>query len=170
MDILNNLALGFSVAGSPENLMYCFIGALLGTFIGVLPGIGRRDDRDAAAADLLPDADRFADHAGRHLLRLAYGGSTTAILVNLPRRSVVLGDRHRRLQNGPARQSRNGAGDCRHRLVYSRHHRHAVDRRFRRPAQLHRAAIRLARILRTDRPRLHRLHGVAHGSIVKGLP
>jgi len=40
MDLLNNLALGFGVAFTPINLMYCFIGCILGTLIGVLPGIG----------------------------------------------------------------------------------------------------------------------------------
>src|SRR6478735_7410531 len=85
MDILNNLALGFSVAGSPENLMYCFIGALLGTFIGVLPGIGPT----ATIAMLLPLTYYLSPTAS--LIMLAgiyygsqYGGSTTAILVNLP--------------------------------------------------------------------------------------
>jgi putative tricarboxylic transport membrane protein len=40
MDLFSNLALGFSTAGSPENLLFCLIGVLLGTLIGVLPGIG----------------------------------------------------------------------------------------------------------------------------------
>ena len=40
MDLINNLALGFGVAFTPINLMYAFIGCLLGTLIGVLPGIG----------------------------------------------------------------------------------------------------------------------------------
>ena len=40
MDILNNLLLGFSVALSLQNLLYCFIGVALGTLIGVLPGVG----------------------------------------------------------------------------------------------------------------------------------
>ncbi len=40
MDILSNLALGFSVAVTLQNLAYCFIGVFLGTLIGVLPGIG----------------------------------------------------------------------------------------------------------------------------------
>ena len=40
MDLFNNLALGFGVAFTPINLMYAFIGCLLGTLIGVLPGIG----------------------------------------------------------------------------------------------------------------------------------
>src|SRR3546814_13035416 len=40
MELLSNLALGFEVAFSPVTLFYCFVGAFLGTFIGVLPGIG----------------------------------------------------------------------------------------------------------------------------------
>ena len=40
MELLNHLALGFSVALTPVNLLYGFIGSLLGTLIGVLPGIG----------------------------------------------------------------------------------------------------------------------------------
>src|SRR5437763_3839968 len=40
MDVISNLGLGFSVALTIQNIAYCFIGALLGTLIGVLPGIG----------------------------------------------------------------------------------------------------------------------------------
>ena len=40
MELLDNLALGFATALSPENLLYCFVGVLLGTLVGVLPGIG----------------------------------------------------------------------------------------------------------------------------------
>ena len=40
MDLLSNLALGFGVAFTPINLLYAFIGCMLGTLIGVLPGIG----------------------------------------------------------------------------------------------------------------------------------
>src|SRR3546814_2165195 len=50
MDLLSNLALGFEVAFSPVNLFYCFVGVFLGTFIGVLPGIGAL----AAVSMLLP--------------------------------------------------------------------------------------------------------------------
>ena len=50
MDALANLAMGLQVAVSPENLMYCLIGVLLGTLIGVLPGIGTT----ATIAMLLP--------------------------------------------------------------------------------------------------------------------
>src|SRR6187399_908880 len=85
MDLLANLALGLSVALSPMNIFYCFIGTLLGTLIGVLPGIGPL----ATIAMLLPLTYGLTPTAS--LIMLAgiyygaqYGGSTTAILVNLP--------------------------------------------------------------------------------------
>jgi putative tricarboxylic transport membrane protein len=85
MDFIGNLALGFSVAVTPINLLYCFIGCLLGTLIGVLPGIGPV----ATIAMLLPAT--YALPPVSALIMLAgiyygaqYGGSTTAILVNLP--------------------------------------------------------------------------------------
>jgi putative tricarboxylic transport membrane protein len=85
MDFIGNLALGFSVAVTPVNLLYCFIGCLLGTLIGVLPGIGPV----ATIAMLLPAT--YALPPVSALIMLAgiyygaqYGGSTTAILVNLP--------------------------------------------------------------------------------------
>jgi TctA family transporter len=83
--IVNNLLLGFSVAVSPINLLYALIGALLGTLIGVLPGVGPV----ATIAMLLPITFNLSPIAA--LIMLAgiyygaqYGGSTTAILVNLP--------------------------------------------------------------------------------------
>jgi Tripartite tricarboxylate transporter TctA family len=85
LDLLHHLAIGFGAALSPENLFYCFVGALLGTFIGVLPGIGPT----ATVAMLLPITYYLSPTAS--LIMLAgiyygsqYGGSTTAILVNLP--------------------------------------------------------------------------------------
>ena len=85
MDLLSNLALGLSVALSWDNLLYCFIGSLLGTLIGVLPGVGPV----ATIAMLLPVT--FTLQPTGALIMLAgiyygaqYGGSTTAILVNLP--------------------------------------------------------------------------------------
>src|SRR5512144_1601771 len=85
MELLNHLALGFGVALTPINLMYAFIGAMLGTLIGVLPGIGPV----ATIAMLLPTT--YALQPVTALIMLAgiyygasYGGSTTAILVNLP--------------------------------------------------------------------------------------
>jgi putative tricarboxylic transport membrane protein len=85
MELLDNLILGFAVALSPQNLLFCFIGALVGTLIGVLPGIGPL----ATLAMLLP-ATFYLPPVGA-LIMLAgiyygaqYGGSTTAILINLP--------------------------------------------------------------------------------------
>ena len=85
MDIINNLILGFGVAVSPINLLYCLIGVMLGTLIGVLPGIGPV----ATIAMLLPITFNLNPVAA--LIMLAgiyygaqYGGSTTAILVNIP--------------------------------------------------------------------------------------
>ena len=85
MDLLSNLALGFATAASPENLLFCLIGVILGTLIGVLPGIGAT----ATIAMLLPIT--FQLEPVSSLIMLAgiyygaqYGGSTTAILINMP--------------------------------------------------------------------------------------
>src|SRR5690606_14125291 len=85
MDFIDNLALGFSHSLALHNILYCFIGALLGTAIGVLPGLGPL----ATIAMLLPLT--FSLDPISALIMLAgiyygaqYGGSTTAILVNLP--------------------------------------------------------------------------------------
>jgi TctA family transporter len=85
MDLLHNLALGFGVAFTLQNLLYCLIGVSLGTLVGVLPGIGPV----ATIAMLLPAS--FSLPPVTALILLAgiyygaqYGGSTTAILVNLP--------------------------------------------------------------------------------------
>jgi TctA family transporter len=85
MDLFNNLIFGFGVAFSLQNLLYCMIGVSVGTLIGVLPGIGPL----ATIAMLLPLTFNVPPVAA--LIMLAgiyygaqYGGSTTAILVNLP--------------------------------------------------------------------------------------
>ena len=85
MDLLSHLALGFTVALTPINLLYAFIGVLLGTLIGVLPGIGPV----ATIAMLLPTT--YALQPVSALIMLAgiyygaqYGGSTTSILLNMP--------------------------------------------------------------------------------------
>src|SRR3954469_16937572 len=84
-ELVGNLGHGFSVAVTPVNLGLCLIGALVGTLIGVLPGIGRL----ATIAMLLPIT--FGLPPVGALIMLAgiyygaqYGGSTTAILVNIP--------------------------------------------------------------------------------------
>jgi putative tricarboxylic transport membrane protein len=85
MDALGNLLLGFSVALTPINLFWCFIGVVLGTVVGVLPGLGPA----ATIAMLLPLTLKM-DHTTA-IIALAgifygarYGGSTTSILLNIP--------------------------------------------------------------------------------------
>ncbi|MBL8278625.1 MAG: tripartite tricarboxylate transporter permease [Pelomonas sp.] len=85
MDLLNNLGLGFQTALTLQNLAYAFFGTVLGTLIGVLPGLGPV----ATIAMLLPSI--YALDATPALIMLAgiyygaqYGGSTTAILINVP--------------------------------------------------------------------------------------
>ena len=83
--LYDHLLLGFTVALSPQNLIYCFIGCLLGTLIGVLPGIGPV----ATIAMLLPITFNLPPTPALIMLAgiyygASYGGSTTAILVNLP--------------------------------------------------------------------------------------
>src|SRR2546427_221022 len=85
MEIFHNLVMGFGVAITPIHLLYALIGCLLGTLIGVLPGIGPV----ATIAMLLPVTFTLSPVAA--LIMLAgiyygaqYGGSTTAILVNIP--------------------------------------------------------------------------------------
>ena len=108
MDLLTHIAQGFEVALTWQNLGYAFIGCFLGTLIGVLPGIGPV----ATISMLLPTTFVLPPVSG--LIMLAgifygaqYGGSTTAILVNLPGEStavVTCIDGHQM-----ARQGRAGA-------------------------------------------------------------
>jgi putative tricarboxylic transport membrane protein len=85
VELISNLALGFEAAFTLNNLAYCLAGVFLGTLIGVLPGLGPT----ATIAMLLPIT--FTLPPVSALIMLAgiyygsqYGGSTTAILVNLP--------------------------------------------------------------------------------------
>lgn len=106
MELFQNLNLGLQVAISPTNLAFCFIGTLLGTLIGVLPGIGPV----ATVAMLLPIT--FTMSPETSLIMLAgiyygaqYGGSTTAILINLPGEAssaVTAIDGYRMAQQGRA--------------------------------------------------------------------
>ena len=108
MELIAHLATGFGVALTPANLAFALIGALVGTLIGVLPGIGPI----ATIAMLLPLTFHLEPTSG--LIMLAgifygaqYGGSTTAILVNLPGETssvVTCIDGHQM-----ARQGRAGA-------------------------------------------------------------
>jgi putative tricarboxylic transport membrane protein len=106
MELFDNLALGFSTAFTLTNLFYCLIGTILGTAVGVLPGLGPL----ATIAMLLPAT--FALPPVTSLIMLAgiyygaqYGGSTTAILVNLPGESssiVTALDGYAMARNGEA--------------------------------------------------------------------
>ena len=108
MELFQHLALGFGIALTPANVMFALIGAFVGTLIGVLPGIGPI----ATIAMLLPLTFHLEPTSG--LIMLAgifygaqYGGSTTAILVNLPGETssvVTCIDGHQM-----ARQGRAGA-------------------------------------------------------------
>ncbi len=85
MDALDHLLTGFAVATSPINLGYVFLGCLLGTVIGVLPGIGPA----AAIALLLPITYGIEPTSALIMLcgiyyGAMYGGSTTSILINTP--------------------------------------------------------------------------------------
>ena len=105
-DLIGNLGLGFATALSASNLALCFLGCLVGTLIGVLPGVGPI----ATIAMLLPLTFKV-DPTGA-LIMLAgiyygaqYGGSTTAILVNIPGEAtavVTTLDGHAMARNGQA--------------------------------------------------------------------
>jgi putative tricarboxylic transport membrane protein len=106
VDLFGDLALGFSTAFLLQNVLYCFVGVLLGTAVGVLPGIGPT----ATVAMLLPITFSFEPVTA--LIMLAgiyygaqYGGSTTAILINLPGESsaaVTALDGHAMARQGRA--------------------------------------------------------------------
>jgi len=85
MDIVANVMLGFQVALQPANLFFCFMGVLIGTLVGVLPGLGPV----AAMSLLLPTTFHLSPVSAVIMLSgiyygAMYGGSTTSILVNIP--------------------------------------------------------------------------------------
>jgi putative tricarboxylic transport membrane protein len=106
MDLIANLGVGFEVALTPVNILYCFVGVLLGTLVGVLPGIGPT----GTMAILLPITFTFEPVTA--LIMLAgiyygaqYGGSTSAILINLPGESssaITAIDGHQMARQGRA--------------------------------------------------------------------
>jgi TctA family transporter len=106
MDILGHVATGFGVALTFQNLLYCLIGCMVGTLIGVLPGIGPV----ATIAMLLPLTFKLPPVSALIMLAgiyygASYGGSTTAILVNLPGESasvVTALDGYKMAQRGRA--------------------------------------------------------------------
>ena len=106
MELFSNLALGLETALSVQNLFYCLVGVFVGTAVGVLPGLGPI----ATIAMLLPATFGLPPESA--LIMLAgiyygaqYGGSTTAILVNLPGESssvVTALDGYQMARNGQA--------------------------------------------------------------------
>ena len=106
MELLHNLTIGFNTALSIQNLLYCFVGVLLGTLIGVLPGIGSVP----TIAMLLPLTYVLPPVSALIMLSgiyygAQYGGSTTSILVNLPGESssiVTCLDGYQMARNGRA--------------------------------------------------------------------
>jgi len=85
MDILAHIALGAQTLFTPTNLFFCFLGVLMGTLVGVLPGLGPT----AAIALLLPNTFHVTPVTAIIMLAgiyygAMYGGSTTSILVNIP--------------------------------------------------------------------------------------
>ncbi|ODV24194.1 MAG: hypothetical protein ABT25_15245, partial [Variovorax sp. SCN 67-20] len=114
MELVEHLSMGFGVAFTFTNLLYCLVGCILGTLIGVLPGIGPV----ATIAMLLPAT--YALPPVSALIMLAgiyygaqYGGSTTAILVNLPGESssvVTVIDGYQMARKGRAGPALAAAG------------------------------------------------------------
>ena len=106
MELIDSLILGFYSAMRPEILMYCFFGVFLGTFVGVLPGIGPL----AAISLLLPITYHIEPTAAIVMLAgvyygAEYGGSTASILLNLPgtaANAVTCLDGHPMAKNGRA--------------------------------------------------------------------
>ncbi|MBN9888153.1 tripartite tricarboxylate transporter permease [Salipiger abyssi] len=106
MELIQHLELGLSVALAAENILYCFLGVLMGTLIGVLPGIGPV----ATIALLLPITYGVPPESALVLLAgiyygAQYGGSTTAILLSLPGESsaaVTVLDGYQMAQQGRA--------------------------------------------------------------------
>ena len=164
MDLFGNLIFGFGVALTLQNLLYCFIGVLVGTLIGVLPGIGPL----GTIAILLPITYSVSPVAAMIMLAgiyygAQYGGSTTAILVNLPGETsavVTCIDGYQMAQQGRAGPALAIAALG---LVLRRHRRHAPDRAVRPAARRGRAQIRRAGIFLADADGAGRGRGAGAG-------
>jgi putative tricarboxylic transport membrane protein len=89
MDVVSGLLQGFAVALQPTNLLWCLLGVMLGTVVGVMPGLGP----PATIAMLLPLTFLMSPAAAMIMLAgiyygAKYGGSTTSILLNVPGESA----------------------------------------------------------------------------------
>src|SRR5260370_33174717 len=89
MDIASGLLQGFALALQPANLLWCFVGVLLGTVVGIMPGLGP----PATIAMLLP-LTALMNPAGAMIMLAGtyygarYGGSTTSTLLDVPGESA----------------------------------------------------------------------------------
>ena len=160
---LDSLLLGFSVALQPDVLWYAFLGCLVGTLVGMLPGIGPL----AGISILLPatfglDTTKSDRDARRHLLRLAVRRLDHLDPDADSGRGRLGDDLHRRLRHGAEGPRGRGAVHRRRRLVHRRHVRRDHADADRAAARHFRAALRTARIHRAAgaRPGLPRLHVV----------
>ena len=125
MGALENLLLGFSVALTPINLFWCLIGVILGTVVGVLPGLGPA----ATIAMLLPlDAQDGSHHGnyrtGGDLLRRALRRLDNFHPSQHSGRIIVGGHLSGWLPVGAPRQGRSSVRDFCGRVIRRRHHRH----------------------------------------------
>jgi putative tricarboxylic transport membrane protein len=104
VEIIDNLLLGVTTAITLDNILWCFVGVLLGTLVGVLPGLGPF----AAISILLPITYYLDPISGIIMLAgifygTQYGGSTTSILLNLPGESssvITVVDGYQMTRNG----------------------------------------------------------------------
>ena len=120
--MFDQLILGFSVALQPANLLYGVIGAVVGTAVGVLPGLGTV----ATMALLLPMTYHVAPVSAVIMIAgifygAQYGGSTTAILLKVPGEEFVHHDYARRLSTGHAGPCGCRTRHERDRLIHRRH-------------------------------------------------
>ena len=128
MDFFANQIHGFSIALSPWNLLYAFVGAVLGTAIGVLPGLGPATTIALLLAGHLharPDIGRHPP--GRGLLRGHVWGVDDVDPAEYPGRGLLGRDLPGRLPDGPERPRGSGPGHLGHRFVHRRYHRHLSD-------------------------------------------
>ena len=122
--MLDNLILGFQTALTPENMLWCFVGVLLGTVIGLMPGLGST----TGVAILIPVTLTLEPVTA--LIMLAgiyygaqYGGTITSVLISTPGEAASVVTHARRLPDGARKgRSRPGAARLAHRLVRRRDH------------------------------------------------
>ena len=160
MDVFTNLATGFGAAGTLQNLWFALVGCVLGTLIGVLPGIGPIP----TIAILLPVTYGLDPLSSLVMLAGIYYGAAVWRLDHLDPgqhagRGVLDRHLHRRPPDGEARPRRRRARGGGARLVLRRLRRHGVHLRVRAAARRARPAIQLAGLFLADGARPHHRGG-----------